>query len=315
MEKQKIDQIWSHLHWLTVLADQGSFTKAAARLDVSKASVSQRIAEIERLAGVPLVNRTTRSMRLTEAGQRLVDELRRPFEEIAQSFGKVQDLAEAPRGLVRVTAPVAFARQQLVPKIPAFLDANPEVRVQMEVSDRLVSLSTEGFDLGIRHSMSVPDTHVSWALTDTHSVIVASVSYILRYGMPTAPEELRDHRCLYYPRGVESPAWSFASTKAGQAEETRLTIPVTGPFATNNSESLRDAAISGLGIALLPDFSVQDALRQGSLVRLLPDWRPVGAFSEKLHIIRPYSVRVPRAVSAFVDYLRQVFAQGFLEVK
>lgn len=311
MERQKIDQVWSHLHWLTVLADQGSFTKAAARLDVSKASVSQRIAEIERLAGVPLVNRTTRSMRFTEAGQRLVDELRRPFEEIAHSFGKVQDLAEAPRGLVRVTAPVAFARQQLVSRVPAFLDANPEVRLQLEVSDRIVSLSAEGFDLGIRHSMSVPDTHVSWALCSTRSLIVASAAYISRYGMPASPEELVNHRCLYYPRGSEPPAWSFESQRPGSASGTRLTIPVTGPFATNNSESLRDVTIGGLGIALLPDFSVQDALREGSLVRLFPDWRPVGAFSEKLHIIRPYSARVPRAVSAFVHYLREAFADGF----
>jgi DNA-binding transcriptional LysR family regulator len=312
MEKQQIDGIWSHLHWLTVVAEQGNFTRAAARLDVSKASVSQRIAEIERLAGVPLVSRTTRSVRLTEAGQKLVDDLRRPFEEIAESFGRVQDLAATPRGLVRVTAPVAFARQQLVPRIRAFLDANPEVRLQLEVSDRLVSLSTEGFDLGIRHSTRVPDTHVSWTLCDTHSVIVASASYLKRYGVPQTPAELSRHRCLYYPRGFEMPTWSFEQPDGDRVSEARFTVPVIGPFATNNSESLRDAAIGGLGIALLPDFSVEDALNSGSLVRLLPEWRPVGAFSEKLYIIRPYAARVPRAVAAFVDYLRGVFARGFV---
>ena len=308
-----MDRVWSHLHWLTVLADQGSFTKAAARLDVSKASVSQHIAEIERLAGVSLVHRSTRTMQLTEVGERLVGELRGPFEEIAESFGKVQDLAGTPRGLVRVTAPVAFARQQLVPRIPLFLDSNPEIRVQLEVSDRIVSLLTEGFDLAIRHTASIPETHVAWEVCDIHALIVASVAYISRYGMPKIPEELSRHRCLYYPRGFETPAWHFERVGPKYADDIRLTIPVSGPFSTNNSESLRDAAIDGLGIALLPDFSVQDALQSGRLVRLLPDWQPVGAFSEKLHIIRPYSARVPRAVSAFVDYLRSSFAGGFRE--
>lgn len=315
MERQKIEGLWSHLHLLTVLADQGSFTKAAARLDVSKASVSQRIAEIERIAGVPLVVRTTRSVRLTDVGQKLVKELRGPFQQIVESFGGVQDSASAPRGLVRVTAPVAFSRQQLVPHIPAFLNANPDVRVQLEVSDRLVSLSSEGFDLGVRHSAIIPDTHVEWTLCETHSLIVASVSYISRFGMPQTPDDLSKHRCLYYPRGVELPAWSFERIKSHQDNVARLTVPVSGPFATNNSESLRDAAIDGLGIALLPDFSAQESLRQGKLVRLLPDWKSVGAFAPKLHIIRPYSARVPRAVSAFVDYLRDVFAGGFLDGK
>jgi DNA-binding transcriptional LysR family regulator len=313
MERQKLEGLWSHLHLLTVLADQGSFTKAAARLDVSKASVSQRIMEIERIAGVPLVVRTTRSVRLTDVGQKLVNDLRGPFQQIVESFGGVQDSASTPRGLVRVTAPVAFSRQQLVPRISAFLEANPDVRVQLEVSDRLVSLAGEGFDIGIRHSAIIPDTHVEWTLCETHSLIVASVSYISRFGMPRTPHDLSRHRCLYYPRGVELPAWSFERIESHPADVPRLTVPVSGPFATNNSESLRDAATDGLGIALLPDFSVQEALQQGKLIRLLPTWRPVGAFAPKLHIIRPYSVRVPRAVSAFVDYLRSVFTGGFMD--
>lgn len=313
MDRQKIDGLWAHLHWLTVLSDQGSYTKAAARLNVSKASMSQRIAEIERIAGVPLVVRTTRSVRFTDAGRRLVDDLRGSFRQIAESFGTIQDSAEAPRGLIRVTAPVAFARQQLVPKIPAFLAENPEIFVKLEVSDRLVSLSTEGFDLGIRHSAMIPATHVEWTLCKTHSMIVASASYISKFGLPQSPEDLSHHRCLYYPRGTESPVWRFERAGAKRFDVSRLTVPVAGPFATNNSESLRDSAIAGVGIALLPDFSVQEALRDGRLVRLLPDWEPVGAFADKLHVIRPYSTRVPRAVSVFIEHLRRAFAGGFPE--
>ncbi len=109
-------ELWGHVHWLTVLAQQGSYTAAAARLGVSKAAMSQRVSELEKLAGIALVQRTTRSVRLTEAGQRLVDQTRAAFDQIAQGFSQVRDLAEQPQGLLRVTAPVALARQQIVPR-------------------------------------------------------------------------------------------------------------------------------------------------------------------------------------------------------
>jgi DNA-binding transcriptional LysR family regulator len=161
MKPQNIESLWTHLHWLTVLAQQGSFTAAALRLGVSKAAMSQRIAELESAAGAHLVQRTTRSVRLTEAGQRLVEDMRAPFEQIAHSFAGVRDLAGVPRGLVRVTAPVAFARQQLVPRLADFLRAQPEVRIELDLSDRLSSLAMEGFDLAIRHTAAPPDTHVA----------------------------------------------------------------------------------------------------------------------------------------------------------
>src|SRR3954468_23830212 len=157
MENQKIEALWTHLHGLTVLAQQGSYTAAAQRLGVSKAAMSQRIAELERAAGVPLVQRTTRSVRLTEAGQRLVDDMRDPFERIAHSFAGVRDLAGVPTGLLRLTAPVVFARQQLVPRLADFLRAYPEVRLELDLSDRLTSLAMEGFDLAIRHTAAAPD--------------------------------------------------------------------------------------------------------------------------------------------------------------
>jgi len=260
---------------------------------------------------VPLVQRTTRSVRLTDAGLRLVEELRQPFAQIKQSFSGICDSAGPLRGSVRVTAPVAFARQQLVPRITGFLRENPEVRVQLEVSDRLVSLATEGFDLAIRHSDSLPDTHVAWRLCSTETVAVASADYLKRHGMPTSPTELQRHQCLYYPRGTEAPEWSFAAKQGlpGQAEKTR--VPVSGPFATNNSESIRDAAAEGLGIALLPDFSAQQALADGRLIEVLPAWRPIGAFADSLYVVRPYAPQVSRAVTEFSRYLRNAFAEGF----
>lgn len=312
MKDEKIQTYWGHLHWLTVLAQQGSFTAAAARLGVSKAAMSQRVAELERVAGVPLVRRTTRSVRLTEAGQRLVDEVRGPFEHIAQTFDEVSDQAAQPRGLLRVTAPVALARQQLVPHLAAFLRQYPDIRLELDLSDRLSSLATEGFDLAIRHTAQPPDTHVAWRLCGTHSVLVASRAYLRRHGAPVSPEDLLQHNCLHYPRAPATPTWTFEALAGARAGE-RLTLPVTGSLSANNSEALRDAALAGLGVALLPDFSAQQALRAGQLVQVLPDWKPVGAFAEHLYALRPYAPYVPRAVTALVEYLRQALAEGFGE--
>jgi DNA-binding transcriptional LysR family regulator len=312
MDDKKVEALWIHLHWLTVLAQQGSYTASAQRLGVSKAAMSQRISELERAAGVPLVQRTTRSVRLTEAGQQLVDGMRDPFERIAQSFSSVRDLADEPAGLVRITAPVAFARQQLVPRIAEFLRAHPRIRLELDMSDRLSSLATEGFDLAIRHTASPPDTHVAWPLCSTRSVLVASRDYLRRRGTPATPPDLTGHDCLHYPRGQDTSAWHFAPTeRRRRTQAQRVSVPVSGPFCANNSEALRDAAMAGLGIALVPDFSAQAALQSGKLVEVLSGWASVGTFSTQIYAIRPYATQVPRSVSAFVGWLRTALAEGF----
>ena len=310
MDDQKIPTLWGHLHWLSVLAQQGSYTAAAARLGVSKAAMSQRIAELERVARVPLVQRTTRSVRLTEAGQRLVDDTRASFEQIAQSFEQVRDLAAQPGGLLRLTAPVALARQQLMPLLTEFLRLHPQVRIELDMADRLRSLATEGFDLAIRHTERAPDTHVAWTLCGTRSVLVATRAYLRRAGTPRTPADLQQHNCLHYPRSQDTPVWSFTPVRSVKGRET-VNVPVRGNLAANNSEALREAALNGAGIALLPDFSAQQALRKGQLLPVLPDWEVDGGFGRHIYAIRPYTAHVPRAVSALVAHLRQALAAGF----
>ncbi|MDH4392789.1 MAG: LysR family transcriptional regulator [Aquabacterium sp.] len=311
MDMRRIETLWSHVHWLCVLGTLGSFTAAAQRLGVSKAAMSQRISELERAAGVPLVLRTTRSVRLTEAGQQLADATGGAFEAIGTAFAGIKDLAATPRGRLRLTAPVALARQQIVPLLPAFLRAHPEVHIDLDLSDRLVPLAQEGYDLAIRHTHAPPETHAAWALCATRSLLVASRAYLRRRGTPTLPEDLARHDCLHYLRPGDAPAWQLAPAQAGAEPAPKLTIPISGPFAANNSEALREAALAGLGIALLPDFSAQAALRAGKLVAVLPAWQPVGSFGEQLYAIRPYSPYVPRAVQALVAHLRSGLQAGF----
>jgi DNA-binding transcriptional LysR family regulator len=309
-ETRRLDTLWSPIHALTVLGALGSFTAAAQRLGLSKAGMSQRIADLERSAGVPLVQRTTRSVRLTEAGQQLVDATRDAYAQIERGFAQVKDLAAVPRGRLRLTMPVALGRQIIVPHLPAFLREHPEVRLELDLSDRLVSLAQEGFDLAIRHTGHPPETHVAWPLRSTRAVLLATPGYLAQRGTPTHPTDLDTHDCLHYLRPGETPAWQFRRrTNAAGTEAAHVTVAVRGPFSANNSEVLREAALGGLGIALLPDFSAGPALAQGELVEVLPQWQCVGAFGEQLWAIRPYSPHVPRAVHALVAYLRETLGQ------
>ena len=311
MEQSEIEGLWTHIHWLSVLEEQGTYTAAATRLGVSKSAVSQRISDLEKASGTRLVTRTTRSVRLTEAGRALTREVRSAYEHIARSFSLVRDSAGEIRGLVRLTAPVAFARQQLVPHLSEFLLLYPQVRIQLDVSDALSSLAAEGYDLAVRHGFQVPETHVAWKLCVTSSVLVATEQYLQRQGEPRDPGDLTSHNCLYYPRGTDQPAWTFERPKRGTRKAERLTVPISGSFATNNSEALRDSAINHLGIALLPDFSAHAALANGTLVQVLKDWTLKGAFADEIYLIRPYSPHVPKSVSALVSYLKQKLSDGF----
>jgi DNA-binding transcriptional LysR family regulator len=142
-------------------------------------------------------------------------------------------------------------------------------------------------------------------------VLVASRRYLERRGAPARPEELQAHRCLHYPRSNETATWSFEPPGRRRLPAQRVTVPIQGPLAATNSEALRDAALADLGIALLPDFSAQAALRSGELVQVLARWQHVGTFARSVHALRPYSPHVPLAVVALVQHLRHSLAGGF----
>jgi DNA-binding transcriptional LysR family regulator len=287
MSERLLSPVLADLHLLTVLAATRSYTQAAKRLGISKASASMRISELERAAGVPLVRRSSRSVALTEAGQQLVDEVEGAFARIEQGFSGVRDLVGQPRGLVRVSAPVALGRQVIGPLLPGFLASYPEIRLELDLSDRLVNLAQEGFDLAIRHTQAPPETHVAWVLCETRTWLVAHRDYLARHGTPAHPSELAQHRCLPYLRGGGSQRWDFERALPRKRAE-RVSVPVGGPFKANNSELLREAVLGGL----------------------LPEWKPVGFFGERLYALRPYAPQVPRAVQCLVDHLRQRLAGG-----
>jgi DNA-binding transcriptional LysR family regulator len=213
-----------------------------------------------------------------------------------------------PRGLLRVTAPVALGRQHVAPLIESFARAHPDVRIDLDLSDRLLTLAHEGFDLAVRHTSAPPDNHVAWKLCPSRSLLVASSAYLKRNGTPTQPSELASHACLPYLRSGPS-VWQFERGTRGEPE--RVSVTVQGPLRANNSEVLRDAALAGQGIALLPDFSAAQAVRSKKLRVLLPAWRPVGVFGDAIYAMHPWSPTTPKAVQALVAHLRAQLNRGF----
>jgi len=303
--------LWSRVHALAAVATHGSFTNAARRLGVSKAAVSQRVSELERSVGAPLLQRTTRSVRLTHVGQQLVDETSECFAQITASVASARNLASQPRGVLRVSAPVALGRQKVAPALEPFLRAYPDVRIDLELSDQLVNLAQEGFDLAVRHTTSPPEQLVATRLAATRTLLVASASYLRSRGEPSHPWQLSGHDCLAYLR--PGPAvWHFDGppTGRGHRDSERVSVAVRGPFRANNSEVLRDAVLSGLGIAQVPDFSAEAALRAGRLREVLPRWRPVGFFGESIYAIRAWGRGTPRALRLLVEHLRGEFGQA-----
>ena len=316
MTTDQLSPLVADLHLLTILAATKSFTETARRLGVSKASASMRISELERTAGVMLVRRTTRSVGLTEAGQQMVSGMQPAFDRIVESYTAARDLVGTPRGLVRLTAPVALGRQHLAPRIATFLKRFPDIHIELELTDRFVNLANEGFDLAVRHTSAPPETHVAWVLCETRSVLVASPDYLQRRGVPAHPSDLTAHDCLLY-LGDHAESWTFVrsakGTKSKSKPTERVGVNITGSLKANNSEVLREALLAGLGIGLLPDFSLplQRAGNKAQLVRVLPDWQVQGFFGERIYALRPWSAQVPKAVQCLVEHLRESFADGF----
>jgi len=318
----RVADVLPDLHLLTIIAQTRNLTQAARRLGISKASVSTRLRDLERVVGMSLVRRTTRSVTLTAAALQLVDDTQASFARIEQSLEQAKDLAGKPRGLLRISAPVALGRQRIAPSVPDFLRRYPEIRLELDLSDRFVNVTQEGFDLAVRHARSIPDTYIARVLCESRSLLMASPEYLQRRGIPEHPTDLARHDCLLYLRDGSAQSWSFAFEKAGSRKRgERINVPVGGPFKANNSEVLRAAIVGGLGIGLLPDFSLLpdtsaesgqlpgSSVESASMVPVLPDWRPVGFFGDRIYAIRPGGVRASRAVECAIEHLRQVFAE------
>jgi DNA-binding transcriptional LysR family regulator len=279
------------------IARRRSFRRAALERGVSASTLSQTLRDLEARLGVRLLNRTTRSVALTEAGARLLDQLSPALAEIAQALDQVRDAGDRPRGLVRINAPEPAIELVLTPRIAPFLAAHPEVELEIIAESSFVDIVAAGFDAGVRWGESLAQDMVAVPISGPQRyVLVASPELIARVGAPERPEDLVDRPGirLRFPSGV-TPPWEF------ERDGRLVKIEPKGQLTAANSRLKLAAAIAGVGFFATFEGYAAEAIADGRLVTVLDDWLPPfpGPF-----LYFPSRRHVPPALRAFIDFMR-----------
>jgi DNA-binding transcriptional LysR family regulator len=273
------------------VVESGSFAAAGRRLGISNKLVSKRVAQLENMVGLNLLNRTTRSMSLTHEGERYLEGARRVLAELERLETEF-DASKGLKGSVRVAAPVTYGDTAVAAAANRFMKKHPNVTVELDLSDHYVDLAKGGFDIGIRIGALSDSSLVVRKLGETHMKIVATPAYLEEYGAPSHPTELSDHICIRDTNNPDPSRWPF------QIEGQTVQVPVSGPFLANSPPACLVPTRAGRGIFICPDVFLGDDLETGKLVELLPGFhsRTVAIQSVQL----PSAFRKPR-VKAFVD--------------
>lgn len=255
---------WEGLDEFVAVAECASFSRAAERLRVSSSHVSRQIAQLEDRLQARLFYRTTRKVSLTEAGQLFFTRCQRLIEERDEAFVSVGDLHRAPSGLLRMTAAVAYGERFIVPVVNAFMARHPQLRVEIELTNRVMDIVHEGFDLAIRLGRLESSSLIATRIAPRQMYLCAAPAYLERYGRPHTLSELAGHNCLI----GSNDTWYFRE----QGRE--YPFKPRGNWRCNSGEAVLDAALHGLGLCQLPDYYVLDPLRRGELVSLLDASQP-----------------------------------------
>jgi DNA-binding transcriptional LysR family regulator len=271
-----------------------SFSEAARRMGTSKSRVSKAITKLERSLGAQLLNRSTRGLSVTELGAAFYEHCSRIIEEAELATQLVAQLHSEPRGVLKVTTSVAFGTLHVAPALPEFLARYPDVRIDMTITDRIVDLVEEGYDIAIRIVREPPLNFVARELAPVRRVVCATPEYFARNGVPTTPDDLRRHNCLHYTHFSAQGEWHFTGPNGD------ISVPLAGDLRINDDEALSQAVLGGLGVALLPTFIIGDQIRSGRLQAVLSDYVPL---ERRVYAIYLQSIRLPAKVRAFVDFL------------
>jgi DNA-binding transcriptional LysR family regulator len=279
------------------VAQHRSFRRAAAELGVTPSAMSQAIRALEARMGAALFTRTTRSVGLTEAGERFLSRAKPAFEELVAASQVARDLGQRPAGLLRLTAPRAVVPILLEPLIASFCQAYPEVQVEIAANRELVDIAAEGFDAGIRLGEFIAADMVAVRLTPPFRfIVVAHPDYLARRGRPERPEDLREHACIRMRRsGGALALWSLRDR--GRAIE----VAVSGPFIANDFPTVLGAALEGLGLAQVPEPIAADHVRAGKLVHLL---EPYASMTPGIFLYYPASRQMMPKLRAFIDHVK-----------
>ena len=281
------------------VVEAGSFARAAEKLGVSVSSVSRHVSELEAHLDARLLNRTTRRLSLTEIGRAFHERcvvLLADLEEAEESAGAG---TVVPRGTLRLTCGVTFGTRHLAPAIAEFMARNPQMRIDVDLSDRMVDLVDEGFDAAVRIGSVGGQNLVARRVGSTQLVCCASPAYLAQRGEPRAPEDLAAHACLMYAYAPQFGLWPFRDAQGRERN-----VRVAGTARANNASFLAALAVAGIGIAFEPDFVVGTDVKAGRLVPILRGFAPPAT---GIHVVYPSRRHLSAKVRAFADFLVQRF--------
>jgi DNA-binding transcriptional LysR family regulator len=283
----------SAMRTFRTVVETGGFSAAAPRLGLSKAAVSKQVAELEAHFGTALLHRTTRRLNATDAGRRYFENCVRLLDDLNEVEAEVRNAQAEPSGRLRVSAPINFGNAVLGPVICAIAQRYPKLEIQVELNDRFVDLIEEGFDVALRIRTNLPDSSlIARRIGDITRSVCAAPSYLKRMGTPKTPEELKNHACLIYTLSTSPYDWKFFSGSKS------VTVRVSGGIQSNNGEFLTSFLQAGMGIALLPDFTVGEDVRAGRLKRILENYQTE---PHDLYLVYPANRHQSPKLRAFMD--------------
>jgi DNA-binding transcriptional LysR family regulator len=294
--------LFACLKAFVTVVDRGAFSRAAHEIGMSASSLTRQVDSLEEHLGVLLLNRSTRRLTLTDAGESYHEQAARILGELNEANRSVGESGGPPRGLLRVSLPVAFAQLHIAPAIPDFLRACPEVELDLILTDAMVNLVEERVDMAVRIGSLDSSSLIARKLAPQRRLVCASPDYLAARGEPQAPADLAGHNCLSFSYGRGDRTWRFAK---GSAEQV---IRIAGSIRANNSLLLRNAAVEGSGIILMPSWLVGDDIEAGRLRTLLTDWEPSPSRpGAAIHAVYLPNRRSSKRVRAFVDFLAARF--------
>jgi len=290
---------FSQIKTFVALVENHSISKTAEKMDVAVSAVSRRLKELETSLGVQLIQRTTRKMHLTEAGEKFYQRCGRLLDELEEAKQEASNSVATLAGTLRIGTPLSFGVAHLSPAIAAFMHLHPQIKIDLDMSDRRVDLVEEGLDLAIRIGTLEDSSLKARKLASVRHVVCASPDFLNRYGIPATPQDLSAMPALCYGNLDQLDTWHYRDQENVPA---KVKVPLR--MRATNGDALVEAAVAGLGILCEPSFIVHGAVERGLLIPVLTDYQ---WYEMNIYAVYPQTRHVPARVRAFIDFLASHF--------